>query len=302
MRVLIAGGTGFIGRALSGQLASAGHSLAILTRDPTKAKALLPVGANALDLGDLDALRKAVAEADALVSLAGAPLAARRWNAAYKEEILRSRVDSTRRLAEVVSETGGKGKVFIGGSAVGFYGDTGNQIVTEESPSGSGFLAEVAADWEQAARLAESAGARLVLARTGIVLGEGGALEAMARPFRYFIGGPLGSGRQWVPWISLADEVEMLCWCLENETVNGPVNLTAPNPVTMRGFARALGKAMGRPSLFPVPGFVLRAVVGKFAETLLGGQKALPVKAQRLGYEWKHPRIEDALAAALPPR
>jgi uncharacterized protein (TIGR01777 family) len=303
MRVLVAGGTGYLGRALLGRLQAGGHSVAALSRDPPGAERLLPPGVRAFGLRDDSELRAAVAESSAIVNLAGAPLAGRRWNAPYKEEIRASRVRTTQRLSEAIQAAGGAVRTFVSGSAVGYYGDTGDRIATESSPPGDDFLAQVAVEWEEAARPAQQTGARLVLPRIGVVLGEGGgALSKMAEPYKWFAGGPVGSGRQWLSWIGLADVTEMLRWCLENEAVSGPVNLTSPNPVTMRGFARALGKAMARPSLFPVPGFMLRAMVGEFAENLLIGQRVLPARAQALGFEWAHPRIDQALAAALPAR
>jgi uncharacterized protein (TIGR01777 family) len=190
--------------------------------------------------------------------------------------------------------------VLVSASGVAYYGPHEDEIVTEESPPGSDFMAQLARDWEEAARQAEPLGARVVIPRLGMVLGEGGgALAKMVPPFRMFAGGPLGSGQQWVSWIHRDDVIGMVLWALETDAVRGPVNATAPQPVRMKEFAAALGKALGRPAWFPVPALALRALMGEMADIVLTGQRVLPTAAQRLGYPFRHPDLEPALRSIL---
>jgi uncharacterized protein (TIGR01777 family) len=295
MKVLVAGATGFLGRPLCGELYRRGHLVVAVSRSSERAAQLL--GPSVETIGwDSKEIATAVASSDAIVNLAGEPIAARRWSAAYKEKLRSSRVDSTRKVVEAMRASGRPNQVLVNGSAVGYYGDRKNETITEQSPPGQGFLSELCVRWENEAREAEELGARVALARTGIVLGEdGGALEKMLPPFKLGIGGPLGSGNQWLPWIHRADVIRIIVWLLETPTASGPFNVTAPEPVTMRGFAKALGRALHRPAVLPVPGFVLRAIVGEMAESLLTGQKALPRAAEKLGFQWSYPTLESAL-------
>jgi uncharacterized protein (TIGR01777 family) len=301
MRLVIAGGTGFIGSALCARLREDNHSLVMLARaqapkpgaakeqwvtwDPIAAKA--PV--------------EAVEGADGIINLAGEPIAAKRWTAAQKERIRASRIAATRALVDAVAGAKVKPRFLINGSAVGYYGPHGDETVTEETRAGNDFLGRTCAEWEGAARKAESYGLRVVLLRTGIVLGRGGgALSKMVPPFKFFAGGPLGRGAQWMPWIHLEDEVGLLLFLVENENARGPFNGTAPNPATMKEFCRALGRVLGRPSWAPVPAFALRLLLGEMAEMLLTGQRAIPQRAQALGYKFRYPNLQDALHACLP--
>ena len=299
MKIIVAGATGFIGTPLVGRLLAAGHLVTALSRDPTQARGKME-GAGCLrwDGRSLDdAARAAVAEADAVVNLAGASVAGRRWSKKYQEEIRASRVESTRALVEAMLAARRPGVVFVGGSGTGYYGDTGDYEVTEETAAGTDFLAGVCRAWEAEAQRVAEAGARVVLMRTGVVLGKGGgALAKMTTPFKLGVGGRIGNGKQWFPWIHLDDEVGLIEFVLGTPHAHGPVNATAPNPVTMQEFARALGKAMHRPAVMPVPGFALRAFVGKVAEALLSGQRALPRAAEKWGYHFRHPTLEGALA------
>jgi uncharacterized protein (TIGR01777 family) len=303
MNLLLTGATGFLGRPLCRALAERGHSLTVLTRDPSRAAGKLPPGTRALawePLRQEDApdVVQAIVETDAVINLAGESIAGRRWTPEYKERLFRSRLDSTRAVVAGLAASGRTGLTLVNASAVGYYGDRGEETVMEESPPGRGFLPDLCAAWEAEARKAESAGVRVALPRIGMVLGEGGgALQKMAAPYRFGAGGPLGSGRQWISWIHRDDVVGMLLWALESPAVRGPVNLTAPEPVTMREFACALGKALRRPAFMPVPGFALRLLVGEFAEWLLTGQKAIPAVGLRLGYVWQYPHLEPALRA-----
>jgi uncharacterized protein len=299
MIILITGATGFLGRPLCGELLRGGHVVTAVSRDPSKASSLLPPGVQSIGWSESD-LRAGVESADVIVNLAGESIAGSRWSPAVKERLRSSRVESTRKVVEAIRGAGQDDKVLVNASAVGFYGDQGSREVTEETPPGKGFLPDLCVQWESEARRAEEGGARVALARTGIVLGEGGgALEKMLPPFKLGVGGPLGSGDQWLPWVHRADVVRMFVWLVENREARGPFNVTSPEPVTMRGFARVLGKAVHRPALFPVPGFVLRAMLGEMAESLLTGQKALPRAAEKLGFTWSYPTLESALRNLL---
>ncbi len=303
MQIVVAGATGFIGRPLCAALADAGHRVTALARDPAKASGRFPAGTQILawDMKKPDEWQRAVGESEAVVNLAGESVAAQRWTPAFKQRLIRSRIETTRALVEAIRAAERPGICLVNASAVGYYGDRGDAVVTEQTPPANTFLGQLSVDWEGEARQAEKAGARVVLLRIGIVLGEGGgALEKMVTPFKLFVGGPLGNGRQWFPWIHRDDVVGMTVWALENPQVRGPLNVTAPNPVTMREFARALGRVLHRPAFVPAPGFALRLLLGEFAGSLLTGQKAIPEAAQRLGYAWKYPDLEAALRTIFP--
>jgi uncharacterized protein (TIGR01777 family) len=243
----------------------------------------------------------ALADVDAVVHLAGAGVADRRWSAEHKRAVLSSRVDGTTAVAQAVAASP-RTQVLVSASAVGWYGDTGGRLQDETGPNGEGFLADVVRQWEAATAAAEEAGARVVHARTGLVLaGDGGALAPVLTVTKLGLGAPLGTGRQWWPWISLPDEVAALTHCLVSDAVSGPVNLVAPNPVTNRDFQRTLGRVLHRPTLpIPVPGFVLRAALGGFAkEGVLIGQRLRPAALQRTGFVFAHPDLEPALRAVL---
>src|SRR5690606_37850599 len=258
MRVVIAGGSGFIGRSLAKGLLERGHAVTILTRRPPDAVAGgLPAGAavqrwdpgQPLDPGVLDG-------AGAVVNLAGATIA-RRWTAAARRLILDSRVQSTQALVQAIKALATPPRVLVNASAVGYYGPRGDEPVTEAERPGSDFLAQVCREWEAAARAAEGAGVRVVRLRLGLVLGRGGALSRMSVPFRLLVGGPLGSGRQWMPWIHIDDVTGLVALALEREGLAGPVNGTAPNRVRTREFALTLGRVLGRPAVVPAPAWAL---------------------------------------------
>jgi uncharacterized protein (TIGR01777 family) len=238
---------------------------------------------------------------DAVVHLAGESVG-QRWTEAAKQRIVRSRVKGTRALAGALAGLARKPRVLVCASAVGIYGDRAERV-DEESATGSGFLADVAREWEAAAQPAAAAGIRVVNLRLGIVLSaEGGALARMLPPFRLGVGGRLGSGEQWMSWVSLEDVVGAIRFAMEREEARGPVNVVSPNPVTNAGFTAALGRALGRPTLLPVPGAALRLLFGQMAdEALLGGQRVQPSRLLALGYRFRHPELDGALAAALRP-
>ncbi len=292
MHVLVTGATGLVGRALCAELLRAGHRVTALSRSAAPA---LPAGAEPLrgDPAAAGPWQEVLRSCDACVNLAGEPLAAGRWNAARKRRIRDSRLLSAARAAEAVAAGGPR--VLVQGSAVGFYGDRGDEPLTERSAAGEGFLAETCAAWEAAAAPA-AARARVVLLRTGIVLArEGGALPRMALPFRLLAGGPIGDGAFWQPWIHLADEVGMILWALGEERAEGPLDATAPAPLRNRELAAALGEALHRPAFLPAPALAVRLALGELADAVTASQRVLPEKALALGYRFRFPEAGPAL-------
>ena len=238
----------------------------------------------------------------AAIHLSGANLADRRWTAAYRQELRRSRVESTRALATTLASLQQPPQSLLVASAIGFYGDRGDEMLTEASASGRGFLADVCQEWEAAAQPAVQAGIRVVHLRFGVVIGRGrGPLERILPPFRFGLGGKLGNGKQWMSWISLADAISGILFALETTSIFGPVNLTAPNPVTNAQFTRVLGRLLSRPAILGVPAIALRLAVGPMAdEALLLSARVLPAKLEAARFHFSHPTIEEALSAALP--
>ena len=291
MRIVVAGGSGFLGGALVRAWRGDGHEVKVLTRRPRNADDVpwAPESGGS-------AVAAVLEQSDAVVNLAGEGIADKRWTPERKAAILNSRVTSTRALANAVRACAKPPRAFISASAVGFYGTREDETVTEESAAGGDFLSTVCRSWEHETNAAAGV-ARVVLLRSGVVLAAGGgALPRMALPFRFFAGGRLGSGRQYMSWIHLEDWVEMVRWALRTE-VSGPLNLTSPHPVTNVEFTRALGNAMHRPTMFPVPAIALRMMLGKeFADALLlGGQRVLPTKAERLGFQFRFATVDSAL-------
>jgi uncharacterized protein (TIGR01777 family) len=298
MRVVVTGASGLIGTALGPSLRAAGHEFVPMARRPAPGGLQWDPGAGRIDAAGLEG-------ADAVVHLAGAGIGDKRWNAAYKRVVFDSRVQGTTLLAETIAKLDRPPAVLVSGSAVGFYGDTGDNEVTEAGGRGAGFLGDVCEAWEAATAAASSAGVRVAHIRTGIVLtGRGGALKRMLLPFRLGVGGRLGSGRQWFSWISLADEVGAIEHILAHDTIAGPVNLTAPVPVTNAVFTKALGKTLHRPAVLPVPAAALKAALGAEMahELLLMGQRVRPQRLTESGYRYAHPEVEGALRAALADR
>ncbi len=301
MNVVVAGGTGFLGRPLVESLTARGDEVTVLSRGAGSGR---PVGARTIPwLGDGandHAWRRAVAEADTVVNLAGASLADRRWSPSHKERILRSRLIATSALVEAMAEGTARPRSLVSASAVGYYGAQGANPISDIDPDGPGtdFLAEVCLAWEAEARKAEALGARVALLRTGLVLApDGGALPRLALPFRLFVGGPLGDGRQWMPWIHREDAVALIRHIIGRDDLSGPLHITSPEPVTNRTFAAALGRALGRPSVVPAPAFGLRIALGEMADALLlSGQRALPERALRSGFAYRYVGVARALA------
>lgn len=301
MRVVITGGTGVIGSALARELGEAGHEVVILTRDPSGSGPLPPNTRAVQWDGRTAAGWASLLDAGAgIVHLAGESVAEGRWTGSKKRRIRDSRVDSGKAVLAAIEEAKEKPRVLLQGSAVGYYGPRGDEVVDESAPPGEDFLGRVCVEWEASTAAVESLGVRRAVLRTGIVLTpRGGALPKMAMPFRLGAGGSLGSGRQWFPWIHIADEVGAIRFLLEREDARGPFNLTAPNPLTNREFSRALGRALRRPSFAFVPAFALRLAVGEMAESLLTGQRAVPRRLLELGYAFRHPEALPALRNLL---
>ncbi len=297
MKVVIAGGSGFLGRPLAAALAMRGADVAVLTRG-TSVPQGRPVTWNPASPA-LGAWAKELDGADAVVNLAGEVIA-ERWTDARKAALIASRLDSTRRLADAILAAEHPPAVFASASAVGYYGARGDEVVTESDRRGSDFLADLCARWEAEAARA-SANTRVVHLRTGLALERGGgALAPMLLPFTLGVGGPVGSGRQYWPWIHRQDWIELVIWTLTTATVSGAVNVTAPRPVTSAEFARALGRAIHRPAILPTPAFALRLLFGEMADVaLLAGQRAVPDKAERLGFAFRYQTIDDSVRRDL---
>jgi uncharacterized protein (TIGR01777 family) len=298
VKIVIAGGSGLIGRKLIARLNQDGHDLFLLTRRPGPAtqrvRAARVLQWNAKTSNGLSG---ALDGAGAVINLAGASIASGRWTPRRKQEILQSRIESTRALVNAVEALNKKPSVFINASAVGYYGDCGEKAVTETSPKGNDFLAEVCARWEAEAMIVQKYGVRVVLLRSGLVLdNRGGALKRMLLPFRLFLGGRLGSGKQWLPWIHGDDEVSAILLAMNTPSLAGPVNLAAPGSVRMEEFCRKLGKAVRRPSWLGIPSLVLKAALGEMAvPLLLHSQNVMPKKLLEHGFVFGFPGLEEAL-------
>ncbi|MBK6532008.1 MAG: TIGR01777 family protein [Deltaproteobacteria bacterium] len=298
MRVGVVGATGFVGKALVAALTERGDAVVAFSRDPARARKTLARVADARSLEAITA--EGVADLDAVVNLAGESIGAKRWDAEYKAAILESRVRTTRRVVDAIGAAGRRPQVLVNASAVGFYGPRGDEEVTEATPSGADFLSGVCREWEREAERVSTFGVREVRMRLGVVLGDGGgSLEKMLLPFKMFVGGPVGDGRQWFSWVHLADVVGAIVWALDHPTLHGAVNVTAPEPVRFRDFAEALGRRLRRPSWLPVPAFALRLAMGQMAEVVVTGQRAVPAALIADGYSFKYSRIDDALTTVV---
>lgn len=294
MRVVITGGSGLIGRTLVAALVGRGDQVVVTSRRPRGVAGLTSALAE-WDGLSATALTPIIEGADAVVHLIGEGIADRRWTAARKRQILDSRTRSTAAVAAAFAAASARPATLLHGTAVGFYGSRGDEELTEDSVAGSGFLVDVSGQWEAASEQIEPLGVRRVLLRTGVVLAaEGGALAKMALPFRFFAGGPVGNGRQWVPWIHIADQVAAMLFLLDNLQIAGAVNLVAPEPATSRDLARAIGKALRRPAFMPAPALAMKLVLGEMAELLLMSQRVVPAALVAAGYSFQFPGIEAA--------
>lgn len=290
MTIIVAGGSGFLGRKLAKLLEGEGHAVRILTRRPVRANDIQwnPDGSSGT-------LPRSLNGADAIVNLAGEAID-QRWTAARKATLRNSRILATRTLVRAVAQCANPPKVFVSASACGYYGPRGDEPITESTPAGSDFLAQLCVEWEQEARFVESPATRLAIVRTGVALArDGGALAKMLLPFKLGLGATLGSGGQFMPWIHADDWTALVAWLVQNERASGAFNASAPAPVTNRTFTRTLGRVLHRPAVFHAPGFVLHAALGEMSTILLNGQRMLPAYAERLGFRFTHRELEAAL-------
>ncbi len=297
MKVLVSGASGFIGSALCDTLLVRGDTVVGLTRDPKRARSTNPSVTWHAWEPTLERPPAAAFEGvDGVFHLLGEKIN-QRWSAEAKERIMESRRTGTHNLVGTIAGLDHKPRVLVSQSAIGYYGDRGASLVDESTEPGEGFDAEVVREWEKAAHEVDGAGVRLVIVRTGHVLDpRGGFLGAQLTPFKLGVGGPLAGGNQYVSWIHIEDELGILLWALESDKVNGVVNATAPNPVTNKVFSKALGRALGRPAVIPVPGITVDLMYGReFGQVLRGGQRVMPRRALDLGYEFKHPDLDEAL-------
>ena len=305
MRVIITGGTGMIGSELAASLAGDGHEVIALSRNPSKHAPPPGVQIEKWDSKTAAGWGHLADGADAIVNLAAESIAGEgfppdRWTAAKKRRIRQSRIDAGNAVVEAVKAAASKPAVVIQASGNDYYGDQGDEVLTEEVPPGDSFLADVTLDWEGATAPVAGMGVRHVVARGGIVLSmEGGALPSTVLPFRLFVGGPLGNGRQWWPWIHIQDLVRAIRFLIENEAASGPVIVCTPNPLRNKDFARVIGEVMGRPSYFPVPAFALKLALGEVADTVLHSRRTLPEKLQALGFTFLYPDLKPALEDLL---
>ena len=303
LRVTLTGATGLIGSALTRALRERGHEVTVLSRDPERARALLgddpQLRALAWDPLRGPAPAQALSGQDALVNLAGEQIA-RRWSGAVKRAIHDSRVTGTRNLVQGLSACEQRPRTLVSASAVGYYGSHGDEPLDEDAPAGRDFLAGVCAAWEAQAAAARALGVRVVALRTGVVLARGGgALAKLLTPVRLGLGGPVAGGRQVRAWLGLPDHVALVLAALADERFEGPVNATAPEPVTNGEFTRALARVLHRPAVLPLPAFALRALYGDMAQTVTSGARVLPAKALMLGFQFRHAHVYEALQAAL---
>ena len=294
MRACITGGTGFVGTALSRFLAGKGYEVVVFTRNPEgKSDEHHP---EKISFSSYEALDAVIESSGVVINLAGENLFDKRWTPEVKSRILKSRVKTTRDVVNAIVAAKKNPGILISASAVGFYGSRGDEFLNEDAGAGADFLAKVCLQWEEEAEEVRKTGVRLAIPRIGIVLEKyGGALEKMITPFSMFVGGPLGNGKQFFPWIHMDDVCNAFWFAITEEKLEGPFNLTAPNPVTMKQFAAELGKVMGRPSVFPVPEFALNMLVGEAAAALTASQRAVPEKLKALGYTFSYSEPGEAL-------
>jgi uncharacterized protein len=297
MKILITGGTGFIGTALMHSLLADGHQVFVLTRHPERTRLPANVHAVGWDGRTVAGWLNVFSEMDAVVNLAGATIGQWPWSAARKKAILNSRVDAGVAIVHAFQQAARKPGVLIQASGIGYYGPRGKEAVDENAAAGSDFVATVALEWEASTKLVDALGVRRVTLRTALVLGRGGILPLMALPVRLFAGGPLGSGKQGVSWIHIDDEVRAIRYLLDNEKARGAYNLTAPNPLSNADFMRFLAKALRRPYWLPVPAFAMRALLGEMSTLILDGQYAIPQRLVNLGFTFKFESAFDAFKA-----
>jgi len=302
MKILVTGSTGLVGTALGTDLQRAGHTVCRLVRPGTRVEALR--GAEGFEVKwdpETGELGGAAVGADAVVNLGGASIAQGRWTAKRKRLLRTSRVESTRSLVNALARMAARPRVLVSASAIGYYGNRGEEMLNESSAPGNDFLSGIAKEWEAEAEKAGALGIRVVRARFGVILAkEGGALPKMALPFRFGVGGRIGTGQQWMSWITLRDVVAIVRLALEEGTVQGPLNVVSPQPVENAEFTKALASALGRPTLFPAPAFALRLALGDMADALLlSSQRVMPAQLEKLGYKFLHPDLAGILPSLV---
>ena len=304
MKIAITGATGLVGSRLVEKLNQEGHQILVFTRNPSKAQKIFPASA----FSNLEVVQytptesgewqKSVSGCDGVVNLAGEPIA-ERWSPQQKQAIMNSRQIGTRKLVEAIAMAESKPQVLVSGSAIGYYGTSETATFAENSPAGNDFLAQVCQNWEAQAQKVTESGVRLVILRIGIVLANGGALGKMIGPFKMFAGGPIGSGKQWFSWIHRDDLVNLIYQGIQNTSMSGAYNATAPNPVRMSQLCQTLGEVMNRPSWLPVPDFVLEILLGDGAIVVLEGQQVIPQKTQSTGFNYQYAALKPALASIV---
>ncbi len=297
-RVVITGGSGLIGRALSKELVQNEYEVVVLSRSPAATKVPLPTGVRVVgwDGSSASGWSHLAEGAKAIVNLAGANISGGRWTAARKRLILQSRLAAGKAVSQAVEDASIKPEVVVQASAVGYYGPHGDEILTEDTPPGGDFLADVCVQWEGSTLRVENAGVRRVVVRTGVALSrKGGALPLMALPYRLFVGGPIGSGKQWFPWISLVDEAAAIRFLIQDQSAFGVYNFSAPEPLVNKEFGKVLGKVLHRPSYFPVPSLVFKLIFGEMSTILLDGQRQIPERLIKSGYKYHFSQAEQAL-------
>ncbi|MBW4654168.1 MAG: TIGR01777 family oxidoreductase [Kaiparowitsia implicata GSE-PSE-MK54-09C] len=305
MKIAITGATGFVGTRLVERLQQEGHAIVVLTRDAARGQRVFPDGAfpavtvveyTPLESGDWQG---AIAGCDGVVNLAGAPIAEERWTPQRKQQIWDSRTIGTEKIVEAIAQANPKPSVLVNSSAIGYYGTSETATFDETSAAGNDFLAQLCQAWEAAAKSVKDSDTRLVILRTGVVLGMGGAVEKMLLPFKMFAGGPIGSGRQWFSWVHRDDLVSLIITALTDSSLEGVYNATAPNPVRMAEFCTALGHVLGRPSWLPVPPFALEALLGDAAQVVLEGQQVMPTRTLESGFDYRYATVKPALEEVL---
>ncbi|WP_218082777.1 TIGR01777 family oxidoreductase [Anthocerotibacter panamensis] len=297
---VVTGATGLVGRALSRQLLERGDQVVVLSRNPEQARSQVPGASDYRAWGPTSVPQEVLEGADGVIHLAGAPVLGERWSKSYKEQILTSRTEGTRALVDAMARCTAPPRVLVSASAIGYYGFRDDTALRETAPAGSDFLAQVCVRWETEANRAQTLGIRTVILRFGIILdAETGALAKMLPPFRNFVGGPLGSGRQWFSWVHRDDVVGAICYALASPTLKGTYNCTAPEPLTMVEFSQVLGQTLSRPSWAAVPRLALEVLLGEGAVILVEGQRVLPTKLEQAGYRFRYPTAAQALRDLL---
>ncbi|HHY27472.1 MAG TPA: TIGR01777 family protein [Desulfitobacterium dehalogenans] len=301
MKALIFGGTGFVGKYLTKELIENGYQVFAVTRNSHKIVSTLGSGVEAIEWDNISSLSslKNLEQIDVVINLAGESIGNRRWTPSVKEEIIASRLRTTGAIVTAIHHGMIQPKVLINASAVGYYGPRGDEELAESEEAGKDFLAQVCREWEQEAYKAQAPLTRVVTLRIGVVLGNEGALNRMAMPFKFYLGGPLGTGEQWLSWIHIQDLIGMIRFVIEHPGLSGPINAVTPNPVRMRDFSKTLGKVLNKPSWLPVPEILLKIALGQMSEMLLHGQRAVPKKILSAGFEYKYANLGEALENAL---